>query len=61
MIVDVHNHMDTDTRIKGLLKGEKEVTILENGVPAGTYRPIHYQFDERVEGMDRAGVGTSFR
>ena len=59
MIVDVHNHVNPKQWIEPLLQGAESKTIYENGIPMVTYRPIHYQIDERVEGMDRAGVDVT--
>ena len=56
MIIDAHNHINPESWVKPLLKGEKVVTLFEGGVPTVTYSTIMYEIDERVEGMDRAGV-----
>lgn len=56
LVVDVHNHVHPRQWVEPVLKGAKEKTLFENGVPRMTIRQIFYQIDERVEGMDMAGV-----
>ncbi len=60
MIVDVHNHIHPKEWVEPQLKGAKEVTLIEKGIPSATVRPSFYQIDERIEGMDRAGIDMTF-
>lgn len=59
MIVDVHNHFQPREWIEPLLMGAKEKTVYEAGVPRRNIRLLDCQFDERVEGMDRAGIDVT--